>query len=132
MRFLILAVLFAGCFHTKQTQATAEPEEQQTKGKQVAAPRPVGTTPQSILRADGLRKMQNKLKVRESGELDDKTREALVAFQRRHHLAATGLPDLETVETLGLNTNDVFQSGSKKKEGDATARKQAAEKRSRQ
>jgi hypothetical protein len=129
-RFLIAALLFAGCFHTRQTQTTAA--EKQTQGKQVATPRPVGTTPQSILRADGLRKMQGKLGVSQNGQLDDATRGALEHFQRRHHLAATGLPDLATVEELGLNTNDVFQTGSKKKEGDATARKQAAEKRTRQ
>ena len=128
MRFLILAVLLAGCFHTKQAQTTAEPEKEQAQGKKVATPRPVGTTPQSILRADGLRKMQNKLGVKESGQLDDATRAALERFQRRNQLAATGLPDLETVDKLGLDTDKVFQTGSKKKEGDRTA----AAKRARQ
>ena len=132
MRFVVLAVLFAGCFHTKQAQTTAEPEKQQTQGKRVATPRPVGTTPQSILRADGLRKMQDKLGVKETGQLDDATRAALERFQRRHHLAATGLPDLATVDQLGLDTDKIFQTGSQKKEGDRAARKQAAEKRARQ
>ena len=133
MRASIIVLLLAGCFHTKQTQTqNRDPEQQQKQGKTVAAPRPVGTTPSSILRSDGTRKIQKALGVAASGQLDDPTRKALERFQRRHELAATGLHDLETVEKLGLNTNDVFQSGSRKKEGDATARKQAAEKRTHQ
>ena len=127
-RFLWIAVLFAGCFHTKETQTTAQSKEapsDQQQGKRVAAPRPVGTTPASILRADGIREIQKKLKVAESGDLDDHTRKALEKFQRQEHLASTGEPDMETVEKLGLDVDDIFQSGSRKKEDDRAARKNA-------
>jgi hypothetical protein len=128
MRYVAMVVLCAGCLHTQRTQSPAQSKEdtsEQRQGKRVAAPRPVGTTPESIVKNDGMKRIQKELGVSQSGELDEKTRNALEKFQRKHELAATGLPDLETVEKLGLDTNDVFQSGSKKKENDRGARKQA-------
>ena len=127
-RFLWIAILFAGCFHTKETQTTAQSKEapaEQQQGKRVEAPRPVGTTPASILRADGIREIQKKLKVSQSGDLDDNTHKALEKFQRSQQLASTGEPDLETVQKLGLNPDEIFQTGSRKKADDRSARKSA-------
>ncbi len=124
MRSLLVALLFAGCVHTKSTQSQTS-EQPQKQGKQVAAPRPVGTTPSSILRPGGMARIQKALGVSESGELDDRTRHALERFQTRHHLASTGEPDFETVEKLGLDTDDIFKSGSRKKETDTAARRQS-------
>jgi hypothetical protein len=53
MKWLLIAILFAGCAHTKSTQSAAQNKEssdEQQEGKKVAAPRPLGTTPSSILR----------------------------------------------------------------------------------
>jgi hypothetical protein len=129
-RLLLLAILFAGCFHARETQSTTankESTDEQDKGKQVAAPRPVGTTPSSILHAGAMNDLQGKLGVPRSGELDDRTRKALEKFQREHDLAATGLPDIETVRTLGLDPDDVFRTGSRHKKDDTAKRDQAKE-----
>jgi hypothetical protein len=91
----------------------------------VAAPRPLGTTPSSILRGGAMADIQGKLGVAKSGQLDDGTRNALRKFQRGQELAETGLPDIETVRKLGLDPDDVFQTGSRHAKDDTAARENA-------
>ena len=127
--FLILSL--GGCLHTRAVgEGTAA--NQHEKGKLVAAPRPVGTRPESVLKTGAARRLQRALREQgyaasDSGEIDETTRNAIARFQRQHNLAPTGFPDLDTVGGLGLDPNEMYVSGSTKKEDDAEKRQQHRE-----
>lgn len=126
--------LLGGCLHTRTTQkeqgTTAQQggaQEKQAQSKQVAAPRPVGTTPESVFTSDGTLRLQRALarhgyRVSQSGTLDDETRRALERFQRANELASTGMPDYATCHALGLDPDEIFQTGSRHRDTDAAKR----------
>jgi peptidoglycan hydrolase-like protein with peptidoglycan-binding domain len=81
-----------------------------------AAVPPLASSPAGLLREDAVPRIQEQLKAKgylqhqgASGKLDGETEAALRAFQRDRHLPATGMPDDETVQQLGLSAGDIFR-----------------------
>ena len=80
------------------------------RGKQPRVP----ATPEALLGRDTVAKVQQALAERRllgphrQGELDQPTREAVRRFQRQQGLAATGVPDRETLEDLGVNSDQAY------------------------
>jgi murein L,D-transpeptidase YcbB/YkuD len=132
-----------GCAHTK-VAGDAPPAQEETKPEAAAPeksheartpsetpvgpnnPLPVFTTPSAALKPGAVEKIQDKLSMQKSaqkhpppqgddaGALDDRTREALRAFQKDHGVPATGLPDDATIKLLGLDPADIFRAEGKK------------------
>jgi hypothetical protein len=85
------------------------------------APEPPGTpplfaSPDAALVPDGAEKIQEKLvsggdleESEASGHLNDATKRALAAFQKKHNVPATGIPDDTTVRKLGLDPATIFR-----------------------
>ncbi len=124
MKQLIWIALFAGaCAHAKHTEGAAPspaadqkaPAAQSTRI--ASAARPVGTSPKSIFEPGAIEKIQSRLNTRgysikENGQLDDATRDALIKFQRGEKLAATGMPDAETLRRLKVDPDSIMRKGS--------------------
>jgi Putative peptidoglycan binding domain len=128
------ALAAVGCGHTHAAtdapSPTANADQPSPPSDHVAesprpakrrAPKPPGTpplfaSPEAALAPDGVDKIQEKLvssgELEESdasGHLDDKTKRALVAFQKKHNVPATGVPDDTTVRKLGLDPGAIFR-----------------------
>jgi peptidoglycan hydrolase-like protein with peptidoglycan-binding domain len=116
----VLALLaMAACGHTRAEppppSAVAPTKPDHEQGAETGIP--VASTPQGLLRDGAEKRLQLRLKERGlltaaqcSGQLDPATRKALRAFQRSEGLPATGLPSYETVDHLGLDLDQVFQT----------------------
>jgi peptidoglycan hydrolase-like protein with peptidoglycan-binding domain len=124
--WLVGALLVGGC----QTREVERADKKATgRGEGAArtarAPRPVGSTPKSVFEPGATERIQRALSDKgydtpATGKMDDRTRKNLEAFQKEKKVAATGLPDIETLRKLGLEPDEVFQPGSRKKKDDAT------------
>lgn len=103
--------LAAGCGHAKEQQKTGAPAE----AKPIAPHGvPVGPSPSSVLQKGAEKQIQQALRekgysVPESGRIDAATRKALTKFQKDQKLAATGLPDLRTLQLLGLDPTKLYR-----------------------
>ena len=107
----LLAFALAGCAHARTTEPRAPAASTQPHAP---AGVPVGPTPSSVLEPGAPKKIQKALAqkgyaVRATGRVDDDTRKALERFQRDEKMAATGLPDLETLRQLGLDPKDLYR-----------------------
>ena len=115
----------AAC-HAHQTAAQNGNERAQTlesapKEKQVSSARPVRTTPGGMLDDKAMREIQSKLTARgyhapQSGQLDQATQAALRKFQAHEHMAATGLPDYDTLRRLGLSAKSMYLGGTERRD----------------
>jgi hypothetical protein len=97
-----------------QKQAAGDPSGKATDQKQgrVAGGAedpgeiPVASSPSGLMKPGAEQKIREKLGVKAgSGSL----RQALQKFQKEHDLPATGILDQRTVESLGLDPDDVFE-----------------------
>jgi Putative peptidoglycan binding domain len=74
----------------------------------------VPTSPEALLAEGAVRDVQRALAARhllgehEPGKLDEPTSAALRRFQRERELAATGFPDRETLELLGIDPERAY------------------------
>jgi peptidoglycan hydrolase-like protein with peptidoglycan-binding domain len=128
MRRLVLwipLVALAGCHaHTTAAQTGKEAAEQMEKppeSKQVSSERPVRTTPGGMLDPQSLKQVQSALdkrgfKTSDSGQLDEETQAALRRFQKREHVAQTGLPDFDTLRRLGLDPKKIYLGGTQRRD----------------
>jgi hypothetical protein len=104
----------ASAQHREQEQAVGAPGEKtatQKKGRVAGGAEdpsevPVATSPSGLLKPGAEQKVRDKLGV-EAG--DGSLRAALQRFQKEHDLPATGILDQRTVESLGLDPDDVFE-----------------------
>jgi hypothetical protein len=78
---------------------------------------PLSTSPAGQLKDGAAKDIQDRLVSlgflgdgNRSGELDGHTEAALRKFQKSRDLAATGVPDTETVRKLGLDPGKIFRS----------------------
>jgi peptidoglycan hydrolase-like protein with peptidoglycan-binding domain len=114
---LLLAVGIAACANPKRVREdrtpppkAEAPDEPGEKGVGAEPGRPQApAAPEGLLTAGTARELQRALADRgyleghRSGELDDATAAALRRFQEEEGLAATGMPDRETLSRLGLD-----------------------------
>ena len=110
----VLAACHAHTVQGKQTTLEKPPVE-----PQVASERPVRTTPGGMLDGKSMRALQSALnhhgvKTPMSGQLDDETQAALQKFQKREQMAATGMPDFDTLRKLGLDPKAIYLGGTKR------------------
>ena len=106
--FMLAALLMAGC-HAHQVAQRHDTMASVHNQPQVASERPVRTTPGSMLDKTSMKKIQGKLHVQQSGELDDATQAALKKFQKQQSQPETGLPDFDTLRRLGLDPKDIYE-----------------------
>lgn len=121
---LVGASVLGGC-QTRQVERADKKATGHGEGKaQTArAPRPVGSTPKSVFEPGATKKIQQALNDKGystgvTGKMDDETRKSIEKFQKEKKVAATGLPDTETVRKLGLDPDEVFKTGSRHKKDD--------------
>lgn len=110
------AFAVAGC-HAHTVQGKQTTLETPPKEPQVSSERPVRTTPGGMLDPVAMRKLQGALNhhgvsAPSSGQLDDETQAALRKFQRREHVAETGMPDFDTLRRLGLDPKAIYLGGT--------------------
>ena len=117
---LVVALLAgAACGHTRAEppppSAVPPTKPELEQGAETGIP--VASSPQGLLRDGAEKRLQLRLKERGlltaaqcTGQLDHPTRQALRTFQRKEGLPATGLPSYETVDHLGLDLDEVFQT----------------------
>jgi peptidoglycan hydrolase-like protein with peptidoglycan-binding domain len=91
------------------------PDQPAEKGVPPAPGRPrVPAAPEALLAPGAIGKIQRQLErkgylgAHRRGELDDPTSAALARFQEDEGLAATGMPDRETVARLGLDPQAAY------------------------
>jgi len=70
---------------------------------------PVASSPSGLLKPGAEQKVRDELGVKAGG---GSLRQALKKFQKDHDLPATGILDQRTVESLGLDPDDVFERAS--------------------
>ena len=114
----------SGCGHTHAaTDVPAEaavvepaPRPKHHAPKADGGTAPLFASPEAALAPDGIEKIQERLVARgdlddadTSGHLDDATKRALIALQKKHNLPATGVPDDTTVRKLGLDPAQIFR-----------------------
>jgi hypothetical protein len=129
--WIALATLaLGGCAHTTTTDDGTEKKEEPKAEKERAAkaerrdaePRgtvPVATKPEALLAPGADEKIRERLVA--NGYLADDAkpsvgamRDSIRRFQRAQDLPATGVPDHETVERLGLDPDETFRRGTVK------------------
>ena len=97
-------------------QERAKAEKQQGVKPRAGGPR-VPATPEGLLGADAVRDVQRALVDRgllgahREGDLDRATSAAVRKFQEREGLAATGMPDRETLRALGVSAERAYGAG---------------------
>jgi peptidoglycan hydrolase-like protein with peptidoglycan-binding domain len=131
------ALAAVGCGHTHaatdvpapaaNAEPASPPSDQVAESPRPAkrrAPAPPGTpplfaSPEAALAPEGVDRIQEKLvsggeleENEASGHLDDATKRALAAFQKKHNVPATGIPDDTTVRKLGLDPGAIFRKAS--------------------
>lgn len=123
---LLGALAIAGCHAHTTAAGNGKPGQAQTMEKppetpQVASARPVRTTPGGMLDGKSTKQLQAALsrkgyKVAESGKLDEATEAAIRKFQQHEQIAATGLPDFDTVRRLGLDPKEIYLGGTERRD----------------
>jgi hypothetical protein len=101
----------------EQEQAAGEPDEKamtQKKGRVAGGAEdpsevPVASSPSGLLKPGAEQRVRDALGVKAGG---GSLRKALQKFQKEHDLPATGILDQRTVESLGLDADDVFERAS--------------------
>lgn len=87
-------------------QATAQKKGRVAGGAEDPDEVPVASSPSGLMKPGAEQKIRDKLGVdARSGSL----RRAIQKFQKEHDLPATGIIDQRTVESLGLDPDDVFE-----------------------
>lgn len=119
--FLLSGVV--GC-HAHTTAQDKAQLESPPDTKQVSSARPVRTTPGGMLDPVAMHKLQHALashgeKVQQTGLLDEQTQAAIRAFQKHQSQPATGLPDYDTLKRLGLDAQDIYLGGTKRRDAAA-------------
>lgn len=75
----------------------------------------LSSSPEGLMKPEAAMRIQKRLSDEgfysgeATGELDDKTRDALKKFQGENDLAKTGMPDDETLEALGFDPNEIWR-----------------------
>ena len=124
---LLGAIALAACRHPQQTtspeaapekaqkQKPEAPDQPEEKGVPPEAGRPrVPASPEALLAPGAVKDLQRALTDRgflgthRAGELDDATSRAIRRFQESEQLAATGFPDRETMQRLGLDPDRAY------------------------
>jgi len=113
----LLATLLAGCAREVQ-----QPPERPTVVSRGRGKPAVASSPRALLRKDGVRQLQQALRARGfrvplDGNYDRETQRAVLSFQRQHKLAATSMPDLETLDELGLDAERLYRKLARTTEG---------------
>lgn len=117
-----------GCFHTRHVAKEEGGAGAPAKTEQGENPHPapgrvparggrptIAAEPEGLMNPGALRRIQAALRskgyLREpSGRMDEATSVGLRRFQRDQDLAATGAPDRETLERLGIDPNSVYRT----------------------
>jgi peptidoglycan hydrolase-like protein with peptidoglycan-binding domain len=100
----------------ERTARTGPGGKQQGMRPRPGAPR-VPPTPEGLLGQDAVGKLQQALAQRgllgrhRQGELDTATSAAVKRFQAQRGLAATGMPDRETLRELGVSPEEAYGTG---------------------
>lgn len=117
-----LALLAASCAgaHEEQRKKGAEGGQEHAKAQKQEGVKPspeaprVPATPEGLLGADAVRDVQRALADRgllgahREGDLDTPTSAAVRKFQEQQGLAATGMPDRETLRALGVSAERAY------------------------
>jgi peptidoglycan hydrolase-like protein with peptidoglycan-binding domain len=98
-------------------QGPAAPDQGEARGIPPAEGRPrLPASPKGLLAHGAVREIQavlaerGELGTHRPGELDPATTAALRRFQEKEHLAATGMPDRETLQHLGIDPERAYGS----------------------
>jgi len=118
--FLVLAACHAHMTAAQSGKQQAQMEKPPDT-KQVQSARPVRTTPGGMLDPQAMKQIQAKLshkgyQASESGQLDEQTQAAIRKFQAHEHIAATGLPDFDTLRRLDLDPHKIYLGGTKRQD----------------
>jgi peptidoglycan hydrolase-like protein with peptidoglycan-binding domain len=123
---LLVALAIIACRHPQRAsspngvgeeaaQKPEAPDRPEEKGVPPAPGRPrVPASPEALLAPGAVKELQHTLADRgflgahRAGELDDATARALRKFQESQQLAATGFPDRETLQKLGLDPERAY------------------------
>lgn len=122
---VLVALAVAACRHPQRAsspdgggraiQKPEAPDRPEEKGVPPAPGRPrVPASPEALLAPGTVKELQRALADRgflgahRAGELDDPTARALRKFQESRQLAATGFPDRETLQKLGLDPERAY------------------------
>jgi peptidoglycan hydrolase-like protein with peptidoglycan-binding domain len=144
LRSLALTALLAlvGCAHAKKTEKqpanTTNGTERPSEDIGVRIPEapgrpPLAATPEAMFVEGGVAKIQHALeqngllKDHETGKLDEETTAAVRKFQERSGIAATGVPDHETIVKLGLDPNQLFRHAESQTPEQAREKKRQSE-----
>lgn len=78
------------------------------------SPLELAPAPQALFEASGVRSVQRALAERGietpvTGRYDTGTQASMLAFQRREGLAPTGMPDLASLDRLGLDAEELYR-----------------------
>jgi hypothetical protein len=90
-------------------KATAQKQGRVAGGSEDPSETPVASSPSGLMKPGAEQNVREKLGVQAGG---GSLREAVKKFQKEHDLPATGILDQRTVESLGLDPDDVFESAS--------------------
>jgi hypothetical protein len=90
-------------------KAAASKKGQVAGGPEDPGETPVASSPSGLLKPGAEQKVRDELGVKAGG---GSLRKALQKFQKEHDLPATGILDQRTVESLGLDPDDVFERAS--------------------
>jgi hypothetical protein len=106
---VVAAALVGACGHAKHVEQRDQGERAMAQGRPIQAEpgRPtVSAQPKKIFQPKTVARIQRRLGVKETGELDEATQRALARFQDQHKLPATGFPDSHTLEELGIRAEE--------------------------
>jgi hypothetical protein len=118
-RIIWLPLLMLAACHAHQVQGKQTTLETPPKEPQVSSERPVRTTPGGMLDPKSMRQLQGALNRHgvhtvDSGQIDEETQASLRKFQAREKMAATGMPDYDTLRKLGLDPKAIYLGGTKR------------------
>lgn len=120
----LLAALSCAGGHKEQRKESTDggPEHAKAEKQEGVKPRPdaprVPATPEGLIGADAVREVQRALAHRgllgahREGDLDVPTSAAVKKFQEQQGLAATGMPDRETLRALGVSAERAYGTAS--------------------
>lgn len=126
---LVAASLSVGCQHATKTRSQEQGKQRSQEGAAAKKPpsneAPASTEPtkdtistsrttKEMFKTDGLKKMQRALAknvpgLKETGQIDAPTQEALSAFQKKAGLPDTGLPDFESLRQLKMKPDELYE-----------------------
>jgi peptidoglycan hydrolase-like protein with peptidoglycan-binding domain len=100
----------------ERASAKARKARKQDVERPAAQGRPMpSSSPEVLMKPEAAMRIQKRLSDagfysgEATGELDEKTKDALEKFQGENDLAKTGMPDDETLEALGFDPNDIWR-----------------------